>query len=112
MAEGLRASGWEVEDVPVYTVLLDESEDMASLLDRIEGGSVDALVFPTPAHVQAFMVQLQGRCGEDDVLSLVLGAAGGGHGPRDQGMPGRVRGQGRPRSLQGRSRTYAGRAAP
>jgi uroporphyrinogen-III synthase len=81
LADGLERSGWKVEDVPVYSVLLDESEDMASLLDRIEGGSVDALVFPTPAHVQAFMVQLQGRCGEDDVLSLVLGLQVAAMGP-------------------------------
>lgn len=73
MVEGLTSAGWRVEDIPVYSVLLDESEEMASLLDRIEEGRVDGLVFPTPAHVQAFMVQLEERCGEDDAASLLIG---------------------------------------
>ncbi|HOE53448.1 MAG TPA: uroporphyrinogen-III synthase, partial [Methanomassiliicoccales archaeon] len=65
MVRGLQAAGWEVEDVPVYTLLLDEGEGMQALLDRIEDGEVDALVLPTPAHAQAFMLQLQERCGDD-----------------------------------------------
>lgn len=73
MVEDLKATGWKVEDVPVYSLLLDEGEDMQDLLERLDDGSVDVLVFPTPAHAQAFLVQLEERCGEDEALSLLEG---------------------------------------
>ncbi|HNU35831.1 MAG TPA: uroporphyrinogen-III synthase [Methanomassiliicoccales archaeon] len=73
LVEGLKAKGWKVEDVPVYSLLLDEGEDMQDLLERLDNGNVDVLVFPTPAHAQAFLVQLEERCGEDEALSLLEG---------------------------------------
>lgn len=73
MVEDLRNSGWKVEDVRVYSLLLDEGEDMQDLLERLDDGNVDVLVFPTPAHAQAFLVQLEERCGEDEALSLLEG---------------------------------------
>jgi len=73
MVQGLSSSGWEVENVPVYTLLLDEGEAMQDILDRLGDGKVDMLVFPTPAHAQAFLLQLQERCGKEDALSLLTG---------------------------------------
>ncbi len=73
LVEKLKASGWKVEDVPVYSLLLDEGEDVQDLLERLDAGNVDALVFPTPAHAQAFLVQVEERCGEDEALSLLEG---------------------------------------
>lgn len=73
MVDDLKGTGWKVEDVPVYTLLLDEGEDMQDLLERLDDGKVDVLVFPTPAHAQAFLVQLEERCGEDEALSLLEG---------------------------------------
>jgi uroporphyrinogen-III synthase len=58
MVSDLRSSGWKVEELQVYSLLLDESEGMSDLLDRLEDGKVDVLVFPTPAHAQAFLLQL------------------------------------------------------
>lgn len=73
MVDELRATGWVVEDIPVYSLLLDEGEDMQDLLERLDDGNVDVLVFPTPAHAHAFLVQLEERCGEDEALSLLEG---------------------------------------
>lgn len=73
MVEDLKATGWAVEDVPVYSLLLDEGEDMQDLLERLDGGNVDVVVFPTPAHAHAFLVQLEERCGEDEALSILQG---------------------------------------
>lgn len=73
MVEDLIRTGWKVEDLPVYSLLLDEGEDMQDLLERLDAGNLDVLVFPTPAHAQAFLVQLEERCGEDDSLSLLEG---------------------------------------
>ncbi|HIH77260.1 MAG TPA: uroporphyrinogen-III synthase [Methanomassiliicoccales archaeon] len=74
LEEGLKATGWKVEDVPVYSLLLDEGEDMQDVMERLDHGDVDVLVFPTPAHAQAFLVQLEERCGEDEALSLLEGS--------------------------------------
>ena len=71
LIKGLKDAGWNVVEVKVYSLLLDESEMMISLLDRLEEGGVDVLVFPTPAHVQAFLLQLIERCGKEE-LPLVL----------------------------------------
>lgn len=73
LVEELRTNGWKVEDVPVYSILLDEGEDMQDLLERLDHGDIDVLVFPTPAHAHAFLVQLEERCGEDEALSLLEG---------------------------------------
>lgn len=73
MVYDLKETGWNVEDVPVYSLLLDEGEDVQDLLERLDRGNVDVLVFPTPAHAQAFLVQLEERCGEDEALSLLEG---------------------------------------
>lgn len=73
MVEDLKGTGWKVEDVPVYSLLLDEGEDMQDLMERLDDGKVDVLVFPTPAHAQAFLVQMEERCGEDEALSLLEG---------------------------------------
>ena len=73
LVQGLLATGWRVEEVQVFSLLLDESEEMEGLMDRLEDGELDVLVFPTPAHVQAFMLQLQGRCGHDDAIKLLGG---------------------------------------
>jgi uroporphyrinogen-III synthase len=73
MVDDLKSTGWKVEDVPVYSLLLDEGEDMQDLLERLDDGNVDVLVFPTPAHAHAFLVQLEERCGEDEALSLLEG---------------------------------------
>ncbi len=73
LVEDLKGTGWKVEDVPVYSLLLDESEDTQDLLERLDNGNIDVLVFPTPAHAQAFLVQLEERCGEDEALSLLEG---------------------------------------
>ena len=73
LVEDLKATGWKVEDVPVYSLLLDEREDMQDIMERLDHGNVDVLVFPTPAHAQAFLVQLEERCGEDEALSLLEG---------------------------------------
>ncbi len=69
----LRSTGWNVEEVQVYSLLLDESEEMSDLLEHLEDGKVDVLVFPTPAHAHAFLLQLMERCGKDDALSLLEG---------------------------------------
>ena len=73
LVEDLKATGWKVQDVPVYSLLLDEGEDMQDIMERLDHGNVDVLVFPTPAHAQAFLVQLEERCGEDEALSLLEG---------------------------------------
>ena len=73
LVEDLKATGWKVEDVPVYSLLLDEGEDMQDIMERLDRGDIDALVFPTPAHTQAFLVQLEERSGEDEALSLLEG---------------------------------------
>ncbi len=73
LVDDLKATGWNVEDVPVYSLLLDEGEDMQDILERLDHGNVDVLVFPTPAHAQAFLVQMEERCGEDEALSLLEG---------------------------------------
>jgi uroporphyrinogen-III synthase len=73
MVEELKGTGWKVEDVPVYSLLLDEGEDMQDLLERLDDGNIDVLVFPTPAHAHAFLVQLEERCGEDEALSILQG---------------------------------------
>ncbi|MCX6651461.1 MAG: uroporphyrinogen-III synthase [Methanomassiliicoccales archaeon] len=73
MIKGLEAAGWKVEEVQVYSLILDESEEMQALLDRLEDGEVDVIVFPTPAHVEAFLLQLHERCGPDDVAKLLEG---------------------------------------
>ncbi|MHC1680376.1 MAG: uroporphyrinogen-III synthase [Methanomassiliicoccales archaeon] len=73
LVEDLKANGWKVEDVPVYSLLLDEGEEMQDILERLDHGNVDVLVFPTPAHAQAFLVQIEERCGEDEALSLLEG---------------------------------------
>jgi uroporphyrinogen-III synthase len=81
LSKGLEASGWRVEDVPVYSLLLDDSMDMQSLLDRLEDGELDALVFPTPAHVQSFLLQLEERCGVDRALENLKGRIVAAIGP-------------------------------
>jgi len=73
MVSDLESSGWKVEQVSVYSLHLDEGEGMEALLDRMEDGGVDALVFPTPAHAQAFMLQLEGRDGKENALMLLEG---------------------------------------
>jgi uroporphyrinogen-III synthase len=73
MVEDLKGTGWKVEDVPVYSLLLDEGEDMQDIMERLDDGNIDVLVFPTPAHAHAFLVQLEERCGEDEALSLLHG---------------------------------------
>ncbi len=73
LVEDLKANGWKVEDVPVYSLLLDDGEDMQDLMERLDDGNVDVLVFPTPAHAQSFLVQIEERCGEDEALSLLEG---------------------------------------
>ncbi|MDD1772189.1 MAG: uroporphyrinogen-III synthase [Methanomassiliicoccales archaeon] len=73
LIDRLRESGWQVDDVHLYSLELDESDDMAALLDRLEDGNIDILVFPTPSNARAFMVQLEERCGKDDACSLLLG---------------------------------------
>lgn len=69
----LKDSGWKVDEVQVYSLLLDDSEEMQSILDRLEDGEIDVLVFPTPAHVKAFLLQMQERCGKDGVLTILEG---------------------------------------
>jgi uroporphyrinogen-III synthase len=73
LIEGLQKTGWKVEEVQVYSLVLDESEEMEALLDRLDEGNIDFLVFPTPAHVQAFLIQMQDRCGKDGALALLEG---------------------------------------
>lgn len=73
LVDDLKDTGWKVEVVPVYSLLLDEGEDVQDLMERLDHGNVDVLVFPTPAHAQAFLVQLEERCGEDEALSLLEG---------------------------------------
>jgi uroporphyrinogen-III synthase len=81
MIKGLEASGWKVDDVHVYSLLIDESEEMSALLDRLEDGDVDVLVFPTPAHVQAFLLQMTERCGPEDAALLMEGVTVAAMGP-------------------------------
>lgn len=84
LSKGLEASGWKVEDVQVYSLLLDDSMDMQSLLDRLEDGELDALVFPTPAHVQSFLLQLEERCGMNGALENLKGRIVAAIGPESQ----------------------------
>jgi uroporphyrinogen-III synthase len=73
LLKDLRASGWKVDEVQVYSLLLDDSEEMEALLDRLEDGEIDVLVFPTPAHVKAFLLQMQERCGKEGTLNIMEG---------------------------------------
>jgi len=81
MIKGLKAAGWKVDEVQVYSLLMEESEEMDALLDRLEDGEVDVLVFPTPAHVQGFILQLLGRCGPEDAVNLMEGITLAAMGP-------------------------------
>lgn len=69
----LCSSGWKVDEVQVYTLLLDDSEEMGRLLDHLEDGEIDVLVFPTPAHVKAFLLQMNERCGMEGTLKILEG---------------------------------------
>jgi len=73
MVTDLESSGWKVDEVEVYSIIMNDSEEMEDLLDRLEDGSVDALVFPTPAHAQAFLLQMEDRNGKDDAIALLEG---------------------------------------
>ena len=73
LVEKLKASGWKVEDVPVYSLLLDEGEDVQDLLERLDDGNVDALAFPTPLQTEAFFVQFFERFDESDAPRLLEG---------------------------------------
>lgn len=73
MVKDLESSGWKVEQVAVYSLLLDEGEEMDQLLDRLEEGGIDMLVFPTPAHAQAFLLRLEERGGREISLLLMEG---------------------------------------
>lgn len=75
MIEDLESAGWKVEELAVYSMLLDAGEEMGKLLDRLEAGGIDALAFPTPAHAQAFLVQLEERVGSENVLLSLEGVA-------------------------------------
>lgn len=75
MVEDLENTGWKVEQLAVYSILLDEGEEMEQLLDRLEEGRIDILVFPTPAHAKAFMVHLNERGGRENALLLLEGVA-------------------------------------
>ncbi len=81
LIKGLKDAGWKVVEVKVYSLLLDESEMMISLLDRLEEGKVDVLVFPTPAHVQAFILQLIDRCDLEELPLLLEGVTVAAMGP-------------------------------
>jgi len=81
MIKGLEAAGWKVDDVQVYSLLMEESEEMRVLLDRLEDGEVDVLVFPTPAHVQGFLLHLTERCGPEETALLLEGVAVAAIGP-------------------------------
>jgi uroporphyrinogen-III synthase len=69
----LNENGWQVTEVPVYSPLLSQSEDMELLLDRIERKEVSALAFPTPLQTEAFFVQFFERFGEEGSLMLLEG---------------------------------------
>jgi uroporphyrinogen-III synthase len=73
LLKDLKASGWQVDEVQVYSLLLDDSEEMAALLDRLKDGEIDVLVFPTPAHAKAFLLQMQERCGKEGTLNIMEG---------------------------------------
>ena len=75
MVKVLQSTGWKVEQVSVYALLVDEGEEMEELLDRLEDGGIDVLAFPTPAHAQAFLVQLEERDGKENALMLLEGVA-------------------------------------
>lgn len=69
----LSEDGWVVTEVPVYSPLLSQSEDMELLLDRIERREVSALAFPTPLQTEAFFVQFFERFDHDDAPRLLEG---------------------------------------
>ncbi len=69
----LREDGWTVTEVPVYSPLLSQSEDMELLLDRVERHEVSALAFPTPLQTEAFFVQFFERFDESDAPRLLDG---------------------------------------
>lgn len=75
MVTDLETMGWKVEQVSVYSLLVDEGEEMEGLLDLLEDGGIDVLAFPTPAHAQAFLVQMEGRDGKENALMLLEGVA-------------------------------------
>ena len=57
----LTDAGWNVTEVPVYSLQLKRSEDMEILLDRLEDKEIDTLAFPTPSHADAFFHHLKER---------------------------------------------------
>lgn len=57
----LTDAGWNVTEVPVYSLQLKRSEDMEILLDRLEDKEIDTLAFPTPSHADAFFHHLNER---------------------------------------------------
>lgn len=75
MVGDLESSGWKVEQVTVYSLLLNEGEEMDQLLDRLEEGGIDMLVFPTPAHANAFLIRLEERGGRENALRYLEGIA-------------------------------------
>lgn len=75
LPSGLRASGWEVTEIPIYSMRLCHSEEMELLLDGIEEHKVDALLFPSPALAEAFIVQLRDRADGCEEAALLEGMA-------------------------------------
>lgn len=69
----LSEAGWNVTEVPVYSLQLKRSEDMEILLDRLERGEIDTLAFATPSHADAFFFYLEERLDCSDVNDILNG---------------------------------------
>ncbi|WP_019177342.1 uroporphyrinogen-III synthase [Methanomassiliicoccus luminyensis] len=61
LPSSLIEAGWNVTEVPVYSLQLKRSEDMEVLLDRLEDNEVSTLAFATPSHADAFFFHLKER---------------------------------------------------
>lgn len=73
LPKALGEAGWNVTEVPVYSLQLDSSEDLEILFDRLENKEIRTLAFPTPSHADAFFLHLRQRFDETDTGFLFDG---------------------------------------
>jgi uroporphyrinogen-III synthase len=73
LPSALTEAGWDVKEVPVYSLQLKRSEDMEVLLDRLEGKEIDTLAFATPSHADAFFFYLKERFEGPDAKGILDG---------------------------------------